>query len=482
MTQCSITQNNKEMNKFKYIIVLSSILMLAGCDDFLDRSPISNANENAFYKTESDFEVAMTAAYNSLYTLYGPESLPSFFGELMSDNAYNDNTAGNVKDYEAFDTHIGMDPNNTLVLGYWNNYYKSIFIINNILSKSTGADFSSKASLQAEARFLRALYYFDMTRAWGDIPLVLTPLSVSESLQQPRTPQTQVYDAIIDDLLFAAENLPAKSKERFTGAVNADAANTLLGKVYLTVGNKSEAEKALKKVYGKFSLVPYADLWDLNKKNGAESIFEIQYKGGKSNPYSSYWAMFTPLDNRIITAWGGGMNQVSDDLWNAYEPNDSRRDISIQNGYTTASGELVSVKYSIKWKDENAEVNGLREAADNNFIILRYADVLLMLTEATGDAKYMNEVRDRVGLPHYGASGYPTQYNTVALACEHERQVEFALEFHRWFDLIRTGRAITVLKNSSKNVTITEDELLLPVPLEVISQNPTVITQNKAYN
>ena len=121
------------MNKFKYIIVLSSILMLAGCDDFLDRSPISNANENAFYKTESDFEVAMTAAYNSLYILYGPESLPSFFGELMSDNAYNDNTAGNVKDYEAFDTHIGMDPNNTLVLGYWNNYYKSIFIINNIL-------------------------------------------------------------------------------------------------------------------------------------------------------------------------------------------------------------------------------------------------------------------------------------------------------------------------------------------------------------
>ena len=96
------------MNKINYIIVAFSILILAGCDSFLDRSPISNANENIFYQTEEDFIVAVDAAYNSLYTLYGPESLPSFFGELMSDNAYSDNNVGNVKDYEAFDTHIGM--------------------------------------------------------------------------------------------------------------------------------------------------------------------------------------------------------------------------------------------------------------------------------------------------------------------------------------------------------------------------------------
>lgn len=470
------------MNKIKYIAALFFILALTGCDDFLDRTPISNANENNFYKSEKDFQIAVTAAYNSLYTLYGPESLPSFFGELMSDNVYNDNTAGNVKDFEAFDTHNGMDPNNSLVLGYWNSYYQAIFIINNILSKSSGADFTSKSALQAEVRFLRAMYYFDMIRAWGNVPLILSPLSVSESLAQPRTPQDQVYKTIIEDLLFASENLPEKSKQRFAGAATADAANTLLGKVYLTIGNKGEAEKVLNKVYGKFSLVPYADLWDKSKKNNAESIFEIQYKGGKSNPFSLYWAMFTPLDNRIVTAWGGGMNQVSDDLWNAYEPNDPRRDISIQNGYTTANGSIVNVKYCIKWKDTEAELSGLREAADNNFIVLRYADVLLMLTEATGNPKYLNEVRDRVKLSNYGKSGYPTQYNTIALACEHERQVEFALEFHRWFDLIRTGRAITVIKNSSKNVTINEDQLLLPIPLEVISQNPDVITQNKAYS
>lgn len=247
------------------------------------------------------------------------------------------------------------------------------------------------------------------------------------------------------------------------------------------MGNKTKASEVLLKVYGKFSLVPYADLWNKTKKNGAESIFEIQFKGGKSNPYSLYWAMFTPLDNRIVTAWGGGMNQVTSDLWNAYEAGDPRRDLSIQDGYTTAGGAKIDVKFAIKWKDATAEIDGLREAADNNFIVLRYADVLLMLTEATGDVKYLNEVRTRAGLPLYGTAGYPAAYNTVALACEHERQVEFALEFHRWFDLKRTGRAIEVIKKSSKNITLNANQLVLPIPLEVITQNPTVITQNEAY-
>ena len=468
------------MNKIKYIVALFFIFSLVGCD-FLDRDPISNPNENNFYKTEKDFQIALISAYNTLYALYGPESLPSFYGELMSDNAYNDNTAGNVADLEAFDTHIGMDPSNTLVLGYWNTYYESLYIINNILEKSKNLDSKSILALQAEARFLRALYYFDMTRAWGDVPLVEKPLTVGESLTYGRAPQSEVYDLIVDDLTFATKNLPVKSKQRFVGAATQEAAFALLGKVYLTLGNKTEAAKALQNVYGKFSLVQYADLWDKSKKNGAESIFEIQYKGGKANPYSKYWAMFSPLDNRIVTAWGAGMNQVSLDLWNAYEPNDPRRDISIQDGYTTKNGTVVDVKFAIKWKDEEADLDGLREAAENNFIVLRYADVLLMLTEATGDAKYMNEVRDRVELPRFGESGYPAQYPTVQLACEHERQVELALEFHRWFDLARTGRAVEVLKNSSKNVTITQGELLLPIPLEVITQNPSKITQNEAY-
>jgi len=470
------------MKTIRYILLLFVVALTSCGDDFLNLSPISNANELDFYKSAEEFETAMWSAYNSLYTLYDPESLPSFFGELMSDNVYSDNTAGNVADYEAFDNHTNMNENNELVLMFWNDYYSALFKVNNIIAKSAPLEFDGKDALIAEARFLRALYYFDMVRAWGDVPLVTEPLSIEESYTVGRTPASEVYTQIINDLEFAATNLPEKASERFVGAACQEAANALLGKVYLTMGDKTSATTALMKVYGKFSLVPYADLWDMTQKNNESSIFEIQYMGGKSNPYSRYWAMFSPLDNRIVTAWGAGENQASDDLWDAYEAGDPRRDISIQDGFITSSGDTVHTKFCIKWKDTEAELDGLREAANNNFIVLRYADVLLMLTEATGDVQYLNEVRDRVGLPGYGEAGYPAEFNTVALACEHERQVEFAMEFHRWFDLKRTGRAIDVLSSSFKNVTIQDWQLVLPIPLEVITQNPDVIIQNTNYH
>ncbi|MDR0756638.1 MAG: RagB/SusD family nutrient uptake outer membrane protein, partial [Tannerella sp.] len=112
--------------------------------------------------------------------------------------------------------------------------------------------------------------------------------------------------------------------------------------------------------------------------------------------------------------------------------------------------------------------------------VLRYADVLLLLAEVTGDAKYLNEVRERVGLPKWGDAAYPSSlYPTLALAVEHERQVELALEFHRYFDLKRTGRAAAVLAASSKGIINLQP--VLPIPLTVITQNPDVITQNSGY-
>lgn len=468
------------MKKIIYTVLFCNLFLLGCSSDFLDKAPISNANEAAFYKSQKDIETAMWSAYNSLYTLYGPESLPSFYGELMSDNAYSDNAAGRIQDYESFELHT-MTIDNELVFNFWNNYYKAIYIVNNVIASAERLEFANRDALIGEAKFLRALYYFDMVRAWGDVPLVKTPISIADAYAQGRTPKAQVYAQIVEDLDFAAAKLPVKSSQRFVGAASQEAANTLLGKVYLTMGNKTKAAETLLKVYGKFSLVPYADLWDLTKKNNVSSIFEIQYKGGLSSPYSLYWAMFSPVDNRVVTSWGGGFNQITNDLWNAYEAGDPRRAISIQDGYQTANGSRVEVKFPIKWKDTKAPVVGLREASDNNFTILRYADVLLMLTEATSDPKYLNEVRTRVNLPLYGTVGYPAKYNTVELALEHENQVEFASEFHRWFDLIRTGRAISVIKSSGKNITLTEAKLLLPIPFLVINQNPDVITQNEAY-
>lgn len=472
------------MNKLKYLLVSCIVIALSGCSDFLDLSPVSQSNENGFYKTEDDFTNAMVSVYATLYDIYGPQNLPSYYGECATDNAWCNETAGDYNDKYALTKHENLTTSNAIVLDFWQTYYEDMFKINNVLAKIDDKDLAIKPQIQGECRFLRALYYFDMVRAWGDVPLVTTPLNVSDAYKMPRTPAADVYKQIVEDLEFAAQNLPDKRGQRFAGAATSDAANVLLGKVYLTMGDKAAAKEVLMKEYGKFSLESdYASLWGTANKNCGESIFEVQYKAGKANPYSRYWAIFTPLDNRIVTAWGMGGNQVTDDLYNAFEPADPRRDLTIQDGYTSTSGSHIADKFFIKWRDNGAELDGLTEAAGNNFIVLRYADVLCMLTEATGDAKYMNEVRQRVGLPGFGEAGYPTdKYPTVDDAVLHEEQVEFAGEFHRMFDLMRAGKAVDVINSCTKqHGIVTPQTLLLPIPQYVVDQNPSVIKQNPGY-
>ena len=174
---------------------------------------------------------------------------------------------------------------------------------------------------------------------------------------------------------------------------------------------------------------------------------------------------------------------VTDDLYNEYEPNDVRRDQTISLGYTNKAGTFIPIKYPKKWTDATAPivvVNGSsREGSRNNFMLIRYADVLLLLAEATGDASYLNLVRARAGVPLYGSAEYPSAlYPSLDLALEHERRVELAIEFNRGLDLRRTGRAVAVLTAKGKNVTA--DKLLLPIP-EIVRQQNSAITQNSGY-
>ncbi|MDR3219457.1 MAG: RagB/SusD family nutrient uptake outer membrane protein [Dysgonamonadaceae bacterium] len=456
----------------------SFALLFTSCEDFLNRTPISNANEDDFYKSETDIQLAVVAVYATLHDLYGPQSLMSYYGELMSDNAYSENEVS-PNDIKQFQNGAVRADNNKLE-EYWNTYYSSIYKINNVLSKLNG-NMSIATTYEAELKFLRALYYFNMLQAWNRIALVVEPLSLTQAYSTSLSTPEETYSLIISDLDFAVANLPTQPRQ--IGTPTNGSANTLLGKVYLTQGNKSAAATALQKVYGKYSLVNYADLWDLSKKNGAESIFEIQFAGGVNNPYSRYWAIFTPYANGVVTQWGLGDNLVSDDLWNDYESADARRDLSVFDHFTNDKGSIDDKHFAKKWVDMSAPLDNQTEASNNNFIVLRYADVLLMLAEATGDAKYLNEVRSRPGLtlPLYGTSGYPAGYNTFALAVEHERRVEFALEFHRFFDLKRTGRAIDVMKNSWKHISFDENHLNLPIPQAVVDQNPNIIKQNPGY-
>ncbi|MGK9126051.1 RagB/SusD family nutrient uptake outer membrane protein [Olivibacter sp. SA151] len=468
---------------FKVYISLSIIFVLNGCGkSFLDLAPISNANQSNFYQTIEDFELAVNAAYATLYTFYGPTSAVSYFAEQLSDNATLYNVAGIQSDRWAFKDY-NLKPSNTEVYRFWQECYKALYNVNIVLDKIGSAELNEtyKTEVIAQMRFLRGLYYFNMVQMWGDIPLVSRPISVEESYATLRSPESEVYAFVVEDLAYAAANLPEPTAVTLAGKASKYAALTLLGKVYLALNQKDKAAESLLQVYGKFSLMPrYEALWGANVKNTAESIFEIQYQGGSPNlPFSRYWREYAPTENFVLTLYGGGMNQVTDDLYGEFEEGDPRREQTVSLGYTNKEGTFIPIKFQNKWVDKEAPAPSGEELSNNNFMVLRYADVLLMLSEATNDPRYLNEVRARVNLPLYGSDAYPSsQYNSLALAIEHERRVELALEFHRFFDLKRTDRAVAVVSKTKpiKN----ENQTVLPIPQIVIQQNPA-ITQNPAY-
>ncbi|MCE5331830.1 MAG: RagB/SusD family nutrient uptake outer membrane protein [Bacteroidales bacterium] len=466
------------------IIAIFSGFILSSCsDDFLDLAPISNMNVKQFYKTEADFQQAVNAAYQTLYTQYAPESGVCYCGETMSDEATMYMVIGNVADKWAFKDY-NLKANNTIVNTIWNDGFVAMNKVNIVIEKlqSSNLESNTKNSFEAEMRFLRGLYYFNMVRMFGPVPLLDKTVTVSDSYNVVRSPVNEVYDFIIADLKFAEANLPVRSKAARVGQATKGAAEGILGEVYLTLGDKNSAKEVLMNVIKsqEYELLPsYGSLWDLKHENSKEAVFEINFVAGPTNPSSPYWESFTPFENFVLTGQGLGLNQVTDELWNSYETNDPRRDLSIFAGYNDATGKWIPIKFAKKWYDDTY-IRTKTYYYENNFIVQRYAGILLMYAEASGDAEYLNKVRRRVGLPEFGTPDYPTdKYPTLDLAIEHEREVELALEFHRWFDLKRTNRAIDVL-SASKGKTITTDMLLLPIPQSVIDQNPKIV-QNKNY-
>ena len=416
-----------------------------------------------------------------MYDIYSPDGGVLSHTEQMADNCTLYHVANNSEEQFQLLNYTTLT-NNGFVSSNWNTYYNSLFIINKIIDKLPGSSVSDnlKKQYEAEMRFLRATYYFNMVRLWGDVPLLIKPVTVAESYSIARTPVAEVYTQIVSDLVFAEANLPILSKIVRVGQATKGAAQGMLGKVYATTGDAANAKIYLKKVIdaGEYSLLPsYSQLWDLKHENSVEALFEIQFIRGVGKPGSRYWQAYCP-DGKIC--YGGGQNPVIPSLWNEFETNDVRRDLSINQGYTDG-GVYITYAYPKKWTDVDAVVVGSTRYGENNFIVLRYADVLLLYAELTQDATYLNQVRRRAGVPEWGTAGYPTaKYPTLDLAIEHERRVELSLEFQRWFDLKRTNRALTVI-SAIKGKTIASWQLLLPIPQTVIDQNPNVIKQNPGY-
>ncbi|MGD8428213.1 MAG: RagB/SusD family nutrient uptake outer membrane protein [Balneolaceae bacterium] len=462
------------MKKRILLLLIPAFLFISCGKDFTTLSPISQRNVASFYKSESDFRTAVNGAYDALQLngTYGKNYVLMF--EMRSDNTANGGGAsGLAASLEAIDQFniitTAEEPEQT-----WSDSYKGISRCNLILSRIDDATFSQdlKDQYKGEALFIRSLLYYDMAVIFGNIP------KQTGETTSPNDPINQVgadeiYAMISEDLNTAAGLLPSSYSGDNVGRATSWAAKSLLGKVLLTMGNKTEAATVLQDVVdnGPYSLVAdYADLWGPSNENNSESIFEVQFKAGGIGEGSGYTDMFTPLGTSGGVGGGNAPQQVTTDVYNSYEATDQRLSDSIVDTAANPANYWV-LKYA------SSPFGPLD--ADNNWYVLRYADVLLMLAEAVGEPngyQYINQVRSRAGLGPIGAAD-PGTYEEKLLQ---ERRAEFAFEGQRWPDLLRFGMAKQVM---AAQLGKSQDDinLLYPIPQREIDVAPDQMQQNPGY-
>lgn len=482
------------MKHSKICLLVLVITVAASCKkSFLDLQPVSAASSANFYKTADDIKVALNGAYGGLQAA-GISTNNYIFGEISSDNTYPV-ASGSVTDQDEFDRFY-IRTTNPFVLGRWNDGYNAILRTNTVIEKiePIEMDANLKKRYIAEAKFLRAYVYFELVRTFGDVPLVTKSLisSLNEAYDYGRNDAAEIYTQIEADLGEAEADLPVSYTGADVGRVTKGAAKALLGKVYLTQNKIDPAAGKLKEVIdlNVYDTVPYPDVFDPAKKNGKESVFDIQFAAGsgEGNPWPN---AFAPQNsgNAVINFGGGGNNRPTQDLIDAYEPGDIRKDFSLATSYVNTAGQTIQDVFVRKYRSNPA----INNDNANNIPVIRYADVLLMYAEclneqgynANGDAmKYLNMIRKRARLPEKTAGDVPDQ-QAFRLAIEQERRVEFAFEGHRWFDLVRTGRAITVINSKEDDINlvapITQDNLVFPIPQSQVEINRDKITQNPGY-
>ncbi len=476
--------------KTTYILAGLLILSQTACkEQFLDLSPVSAVGTSSFFKTQSDILTALNGAYGALQ-FNGQYAQFYVVSEIPSDDT-SPVLSGSVTDQDEFDKFY-VRTTNPYTLARWSDGYRGIYRCNAIIERIAGItmDATLKKRIIGEAEFLRALMYFNLVRVFGDVPLVLT--EITDPLQgydYGRAPVADVYTQIIKDLSDAEAVLPVSFTGADVGRATSGAAKSLLGKVYLTQKRYADAATKLKEVIDKatYSLLPnYADLFKSANKNSKESIFEVQYKKGNLLEGSPYASTYAPENsgNAVIAFGGDGNNHPTPDLESSYEPGDPRKNVSMASSYVNSSGATINYYYIKKYTDTPV----VKGDSEDNWYVLRYADVLLMYAEALNETgktaealPYLNQVRKRVGLPDKNL----TAQADLRLAIEQERRVELAFEGHRWFDLVRTGRALPLLQAKATAIGIktalTANNLLFPIPQSQIDINPDKIKQNPGY-
>lgn len=501
-----------------YLLPLTSYLLI-GCAD-LDQSSISSIDKDNFYQSESDIKVALNGVYQVLTdgSMNGPwNDELIFLNDLQSEYARR-GTANSAAITEIGD--FAITPTNAFVETAWLYRYKAINRANILIDKvqsNTALAEQVRNNYVRSAKFLRALYYFDLVRLFGDVPLVLHD---GEGEGEPRTSKDEVYQQIVEDLT-EAEGITADFP-KLSSEASSQAASGLLSKVYITwAQTDSEFSKAHQSelyqkaidaankvvLSGKYQLVnKFIDNWSLDKKEGPELIFTVEHKFGINRNVTGHCVFSTGFTNTKLPV----IAAINNNLYYEFDANDQRRDASVTlRLFDPAKGEYFDFdrlrfrKYidTLYMANESAPyISGQNTSSS----VLRYAELLLVKAEAENELngptpsayEALNAIRRRAYWNPYAnsqnqpADGTPLELSGLSKeqfrqAVQDERYREFVTEGNRWFDLKRWHILVKTIKekvpaDDLKYKNISTRNYYLPVPLTQIELNPK-LEQNWGY-
>ena len=511
----------------KYIYLLAANLILFGtisCTDELTQIPLSQGTEENFYATPGDFVQARNAVYSVAFHgtgAYGYANRVLNLSETRSDNLLALTTAS--RDWEGINSFYTSISSNTYVKEAYVSNFSAIYKANQLLEKIAekgDAIFTNpadKASMVAEARFLRAFCYFDLIRWFGRVPLIDRTMTAQEASKIGRSPVVDIYNLIISDLELAIPDLNPSYDAANFGRVSKYGAKALLGIVYMTRSSPTygidgamlglnEWDKAYKqlndiKTSGLYVFgTDYAAIFKTEGITNKENVLTIPYTqsltgsvGGNFMVEVGHEPYFASVG---ITSQQGSLEgrPVSASLLNSFAANDNRKTTGIATSYTVASGNYKgSYTFPVfkKYIDPARYGTGGREDWGVDFMVIRYTDVLMMMAECTlhggGGSQadvdgIVNQVRTRAGVT-------PNALNITLDQLFDERRKEFFSEGTRWFDLIRSGNAITIMNawkaaedTGNKIRTINKNSLLYPIPLSEMLAVPGLYDQNPDYD
>lgn len=466
------------------------MMVTGACEKILDKSPESSFSPSNFYKTSSDAIAAINAAYDPIMSNNFYQQIMLAFSDQSTDDAEWGNGRNTANQGKNDLDKYTFTPSTVYFYSNWSTIYSGINRANTVINRVPGIEMDAvlKKRIIGEAKFLRGFYYFTLVRLYGGVPLVLTETTSLTNLDLPRNTETEVYNQIISDFTDAEAALPITYNASDNGRATKGAATAFLSSVYLTQKIWDKAAMKAKEVIdmetsGRYGLMSsYADIFLVANKNGKESIFEGQALGGGFNEGSTFEGYLRPSFDK----GGYGDDPPTKSIYDAFSANDVRRDVTLRLYSTTstpAAPPSISFPcYVCKYKDPTSTGNG---DGNNNFPIMRYAEVLLIYAEALNEQgpnnpdafAAINRIRERAGLAHLPDTLSQVDMRAAILL---ERRLELAFEGHRRYDLLRTGQLINAMKAQNPTINVEATQLLFPIPQIEMDAN-SLLTQNPGY-